>query len=95
MNALAKALAADLAQLLRPLVEEAVANALPDIPSSGAEPKAWLTNREAMEYLGLSKATLARYRKDGTLPHSKVGANVFYRFADVDALLKASLRNGD
>ncbi|MEM8558821.1 MAG: helix-turn-helix domain-containing protein [Bacteroidota bacterium] len=94
MNALAKALAAGLTQLLRPLVEEAVAHALPDLPASGTEPKAWLTNREAMDYLGLSKATLARYRKDGTLPYSKVGANVFYRFADVDALLQASLRQG-
>lgn len=94
MDTLARALATDLAKLIRPIVEDAVAKALP-VPNDGehgAAQKDWLTNREAMRYLGLSKATLARYRADGTLPYSKVGANVFYRFEDIDALLRASMR---
>ncbi len=52
--------------------------------------KGWLTNREAQDYLGLSKATLARYRADGTLAYSKVGASVYYRLADVEAVLAAN-----
>ncbi|OZC04600.1 hypothetical protein BSZ36_05155 [Rubricoccus marinus] len=52
--------------------------------------KGWLTNREAQDYLGLSKATLARYRSEGMLPYSKIGASVYYRLADVEGLLEAS-----
>lgn len=53
--------------------------------------KSWLTNAEAMEYLGLSRPTLARYRKSGRLPYSKVLANIYYRLADVEALLEGNL----
>ncbi|PAP75290.1 helix-turn-helix domain-containing protein [Rubrivirga marina] len=54
----------------------------PGRPSIG-----FLTNREAQAALGVSKATLARWRKDGTLAHSKVGQNVYYAIADVEGLL--------
>lgn len=50
-------------------------------------PIAFLTNREAQKALGVSKATLARWRKDGTLPYSKVGQSVYYAVDDVNALL--------
>ena len=51
--------------------------------------KDWLTSKEAQSYLQLSKATLARYRAEGTLPFSRLGANVYYRRADVEAVLAA------
>lgn len=53
--------------------------------------KDWLTNKEAQAYLGLSKATLARYRADKTLPYSRVNAAVYYRLADIEALLERGL----
>ena len=57
--------------------------------------KAWITNKEAMEYLGLSRPTLARYRAAGKLPYSKVGSSVYYRLQDVEELLESNLvRNG-
>ena len=57
--------------------------------------KAWLTNAEAMDYLGLSRPTLARYRATGKLPYSKVGSNIYYRVQDVEALLESGIqRNG-
>lgn len=62
--------------------------------SSAPGSKDWLTNREAQAYLGLSKATLARYRADGTLPYSRVNAAVFYRLADIEALLERGLVEG-
>lgn len=70
-------------------VERAVSRLAPRFrPDERDRPsKAYLTNREAQDYLGLSKATLARYRADGTLPYSKVGQSVYYRLADVEALL--------
>lgn len=49
----------------------------------------WLTNREAMSALDVSKATLARWRKHGTLAYSKVGGSVFYAVDDVNALLES------
>lgn len=51
--------------------------------------KAWLTNPEAMQYLGLSRPTLARYRASGKLPYSKVGSSIYYRLSDVEALLES------
>ncbi len=57
--------------------------------------KAWLTNAETMEYLALSRPTLARYRADGRLPFSKIGSSIFYRLEDVEALLESGMnRNG-
>ncbi|PAP74814.1 hypothetical protein B1759_16695 [Rubrivirga sp. SAORIC476] len=73
-------------------VEAAMSRLAPRLsPAEQDRPaKNWLTNREAQDYLGLSKATLARYRADGTLPYSKVGASVFYRLSEVEALLERS-----
>ena len=53
--------------------------------------KAWLTNAEAMEYLDLSRPTLARYRAAGKLRYSKVGSSVYYRLTDVEALLESNM----
>ena len=47
----------------------------------------WVTNKEAMKLLGLSKPTLARYRANGTLPYSRLGGKVYYRRSALDALL--------
>lgn len=72
------------------VVAEAVARALrqsaPE-PEPAAPGFGWVTNKEAMRLLGLSKPTLARYRAAGTLPYSKVGSSVYYRLEDVEALL--------
>ena len=51
----------------------------------------WVTNVRAMQLLGLSRPTLARYRAAGTLPYSKVGSNIYYRVQDVEALLESNL----
>ena len=76
---------------LREAVSDAVESAMKRAAAAKDEPlanrKEWLTNREAQSYLGLSKATLARYRASGRLPYSKLGNAVYYRLADVEALL--------
>ena len=71
-------------------VERVVKKLLDTRAQAAGEPggKDWLTNKEAQAYLGLSKATLARYRADGTLPYSRVNAAVYYRLADIEALLE-------
>ena len=91
MDNLSKALARDFAQLVEPIIQKAVRAALPKSQREDTPGKGWLTNAEAMAYLGLSRPALARYRKSGRLPFAKVGSNVFYRLADVEALLNAHL----
>ena len=60
-----------------------------------AAQKAWLTNDEACEYLGLSRTTMARLRGAGTLPFSKFRGNVYYALADIeDALASRRQRGG-
>jgi len=55
--------------------------------------KSWLTNVEAMDFLGLSRPTLSRYRAAGKLRYSKIGKNIFYRLSDIEATLERSLRS--
>ena len=79
---------------LRHVVSSELANALPRLlPSSHPPqgPKEWLSNREAMEFLDLSKATLQRYRDRGILPFSKIGGNIYYRYDDLVAVLEENL----
>jgi hypothetical protein len=81
----------DLKRLIRKSVRAAVVEVLEKKETKQAEPKEWLTNKEAQDFLGLSRATLQRYRDRGTLPYSKVGGNIYYRYADVVALLEENL----
>ena len=62
------------------------------IDDEAAFEKKWLTNEEAMEYLGLSRSTLHRWRKSGKIPYSKVGRNVYYRLEDIREMLEENLR---
>ena len=82
-----------LAEAVEAAVERAVSRLAPRfrVDERDRPSKAFLTNAEAQAYLGLSKATLARYRADGTLPYSKVGANVYYRLSDLEALLEENV----
>ena len=54
--------------------------------------KKWIGNREAMKMLGLSRATLQRYRAEKLFPYSKIGGNIYYRRADIENLLERNLR---
>lgn len=51
-------------------------------------PKEVLSNREASEFLDVSKSTLQRWRNNGTLPYSKVGGNIYYKRADILRMLE-------
>jgi excisionase family DNA binding protein len=57
--------------------------------------KAYLTNAEARDYLGLSRSTLARLRSSGALKYSKVGSNVFYALVDIEDLLASRTSRAD
>lgn len=52
----------------------------------------WVSNSEAQSMRGLSRATLQRYRSGGILPHSRIGANIYYKLEDIKKLLEKNLR---
>ena len=81
----------ELQRIVDSSVEAATTKALSRIPAATAAPKAWFTNREAMDFLGLSKATLQRYRASGRLPYAKLGGNIYYRYEDLVAILEKHL----
>ena len=49
----------------------------------------WLTQDEAEDYLGVSRTTLYRWRKDGRLKAYRAGNVVRYKQEDLDAALEA------
>ena len=49
------------------------------------EQKEWLKSHEVRQMLDISPGTLATFRRNGTLPFSKIGGLMFYRY---DAILK-------
>jgi hypothetical protein len=83
----------DLRRIVEEVVQAEVARALDrSAPAPVAGPE-WLSNREAMRFLSLSKATLQRLRSSGALPFAKVNSTVYYRHADLTHLLASRLRH--
>ena len=78
---------------VRRAVEDALDKVLAQLEKQGGR-KEWMTNREAMEYLGLSKTTLQRYRASGLLPYSKVGGSIYFRRSDINELLEDNRVDG-
>lgn len=77
-------------------VEAALKNVLSDSGRSELryeEPKEWLTNAEAMDFLGSSRATLQRLRVSGKLAFSKVNGSIYYKRTDVLDLLERNRRS--
>ena len=50
------------------------------------------TNKQAMEYLHVSRSTLQRWRKSGQLPYRKVEGKILYTKSDLKQLLKSALK---
>ena len=50
--------------------------------------KEWLSAKEVMEYLGISRATVARWSRAGKLPKHKIGKITRYKKSDLDKLLE-------
>ncbi len=55
--------------------------------SSGQVTKKWLKSYEVREFLGISPGTLQNLRVNGTLPFSKIGGVIFYKYEDVQKML--------
>ena len=81
----------DLQRIVNASVEAATAKVISQVQPVASGLKEWLTNREAMDFLGLSKTSLQRYRSSGRLPFSKIGGNIYYKYSDLVAVLEANL----
>ncbi len=61
---------------------------------SSGDTERWISNKEAMEILGVSPRTLQRYRDSGCIPFSKIGKNCRYRLSDIERVLEAHRIDG-
>lgn len=58
--------------------------------------RAGLGTAEASVYIGLSAATLKKYRRDGYGPrYARIGSKIVYRPADLDEYIARRLTVGD
>ena len=81
----------DIERIATATAEVVTDNILARLKPADAGAKEWLSNREAMAFLGLSKTTLQRYRTSGRLPYAKLGGSIFYRYSDLVSVLEANL----
>ena len=49
--------------------------------------KLWMSQQEAIKYLGMSRYWLEDRRNDGTLHYAKVGNTVFYIKSEIDRVI--------
>lgn len=50
----------------------------------------WVDSQTASELLCITKRTLQTYRDDGVLPFTTLEGKIFFKTADIEALLKAN-----
>ena len=55
--------------------------------SNGSDTREWLNEKEAREYLRVSKSTLQKYRREGIIPFSQYERKIMFRKEDLDAFL--------
>ncbi|OYD46540.1 DNA-binding protein [Sphingobacterium cellulitidis] len=77
---------ADLEDLKNEIVQEIKALAAP----ASAPPRQWLKSVEVRKMLNISPGTLQNMRINGTLPYTKVGSILYYRYEDIVKLLEGN-----
>lgn len=57
---------------------------------SGDMKKEWLTEKEAMQYLDVSKSTIQKYRLNGQLDFSQMNNKIYIKYADIISFLESN-----
>lgn len=52
--------------------------------------ESWVDGNEVAKALNVSSRTLQTFRDNGTLPYSRVKGKVYYKVADIEALLESN-----
>jgi len=61
-------------------------------PNSKMQIKEWLKSYEVRRLLEISPGTLQNLRVNGTLPYTKIGGLLYYRYEDIRKLLEGKKR---
>ena len=77
---------------LQRIITDAVNAAIAGRTEPQSEQPEVFTNRQAMQYLNVSRSTLQRWRNEGKLPYRQIQGKILYTRADIDQLLNESLR---
>lgn len=56
--------------------------------SSEESRQAWINNKEACEFLGVTSRTLQSYRDKGIISFSQVGSKIYYKVSDLEKHLE-------
>ena len=75
----------ELNQMITNAVTEALDLFTP--PTQERKEEKLLTTNEACEVLRCSKPTLHRWKKEGIIPHVRIGANIRYKESDINNLI--------
>ena len=59
--------------------------------SSSQTTKQWLKSSEVRKMLGISHGTLQNLRINRSLPYTKLGGIMFYKYEDIEKILEAGL----
>lgn len=54
--------------------------------------KTWLSNSEACNFLDVTPRTMQKYRDEGILSFSKIGAKIYYKISDLEKHLEENLQ---
>lgn len=57
---------------------------------AGEASKTWLKSFEVRKLLGISAGTLQNLRINGTLPHTKIGGLMYYKYEDILKLMEGN-----
>jgi len=52
--------------------------------------KTWLKSPEVRKMLGISPGTLQNLRVNGTLPYSRIGSLIYYKYEDIARVLESN-----
>lgn len=77
----------DLEKFKKELFEE-IRKHSPHPRKHGHEPRAWLKSYEVRKLLGISAGTLQNLRVNGTLPYTKIGGLMYYKYEDIQKLME-------
>lgn len=77
----------DLEKFKKELFEE-IRKYSPHPRRQGQEPRAWLKSYEVRKLLGISAGTLQNLRVNGTLPYTKIGGLMYYKYEDIQKLME-------
>jgi len=58
---------------------------------SKSTPKQWLKSSEVRKILGISHGTLQNLRISRSIPYTKLGGIMFYKYEDIEKILEAGL----